>query len=219
VIEEDAEADAHPHATAAAYDSVAVRYARFVGDGLAGLPVDRAVLALFASLVGESGQREVADLGCGPGHLTAHLRGLGLQPFGVDLSSKMIELARASHSGLRFEVGSMATLEVPDHALGGVLSWYSLIHTPPQHLPHYLAEFHRVLTPGGHLLLAFFESDDDSVTTFDHRVAPAYRWPLQHLEALARTAGFRELVRISREPNDGERHRRGHLLMHRSNGG
>lgn len=215
MIDPDTEADASPHATAAAYDSVAVRYAEFVGDGLTGLPVDRAVLALFASLVGETGQRDVADLGCGPGQLTAHLRGLGLRPFGVDLSAKMIDLARAAHPGLRFEVGSMAALAVPDHSLGGVLSWYSLIHTPPEHLPHYLAEFHRVLTPGGHLLLAFFESDDDAVTTFDHRVAPAYRWPLRHLEALARTAGFSELARISREPHDGERHRRGHLVMRR----
>jgi hypothetical protein len=28
----------------------------------------------------------VADVGCGPGHVTAHLRGLGVDAFGIDLS-------------------------------------------------------------------------------------------------------------------------------------
>lgn len=52
----------------------------------------------------------VADLGCGPGKVTAHLAELGVPAFGVDLSPKMIELARQAHPGLHFEVGSMTSL-------------------------------------------------------------------------------------------------------------
>jgi trans-aconitate methyltransferase len=48
-----------------------------------------------------------ADLGCGPGRITAHLAGLGVSAFGVDLSPKMIGLARHAYPDLRFTEGSM----------------------------------------------------------------------------------------------------------------
>ncbi|WP_250907129.1 class I SAM-dependent methyltransferase [Nonomuraea sp. NEAU-A123] len=45
----------------------------------------------------------------------------------------------------------MAALNIADGVLGGALSRWSIVHTPPQELPAILAEFHRVLAPGGHL--------------------------------------------------------------------
>lgn len=56
--------------------------------------MDRAVLAGFAELVQAAGAGPVADLGCGPGRVTAHLDALGLPAFGVDLSPEMVALAR-----------------------------------------------------------------------------------------------------------------------------
>ncbi|MEU8580218.1 class I SAM-dependent methyltransferase [Streptomyces abikoensis] len=209
--------------TADAYDAVAVRYAEFVRDSLAALPLDRAVLAAFAELAltsrGGPGAGAVAgpvaELGCGPGHMTAHLRDLGLDAFGVDLSPVMIDLAREAHPDLRFAVGSMDALDLADGELSGILSWYSVIHTPPREIPSYFAEFRRVLAPGGHLLLAFFESEGGPVAEFDHKVTTAYRWPIDGLAGLARDAGFVEIGRMLREPRQDERYRRGHLLMRR----
>ncbi|MFJ4191025.1 class I SAM-dependent methyltransferase [Kitasatospora sp. NPDC089509] len=203
----------YPAATADAYDAVAVRYADLVRDGLARLPLDRAFVAAFADLVRDAGPAPVADLGCGPGYLTAALHEAGLEAFGLDLSPALVDIARRSHPRLRFEVGSMAALAAGDGTLGGVVSWYSLIHTPPEQLPSYLAEFRRVLAPGGYALLGFFESGGEPVTVFDHKVAPAYRWPLEALAALAGEAGLAEVARMLREPGEGERFRRGHLLL------
>ncbi|MDT7711983.1 MAG: hypothetical protein QOG46_672 [Pseudonocardiales bacterium] len=45
-------------------------------------------------------------------------------------------------------------------ALGGIVAWYSIIHTPPEELPVVFAEFHRVLAPDGHLLLTFQVGDE-----------------------------------------------------------
>jgi hypothetical protein len=104
---------------------------------------------------------------------------------------------------------------VPDGALAGVVAWYSLIHAAPGDLPAYFAEFARALAPGGFLLTAFFEAAGESVTEFDHKVAPAYRWPVDDLAALAAAAGFTEVGRMSREPDPGTRYRRGHLLLAR----
>ncbi|MFC8128767.1 class I SAM-dependent DNA methyltransferase [Streptomyces sp. NPDC057302] len=207
------ETSSHPGATADAYDAVAVLYADMARNALDELPLDRAVLAAFAELVLASGGGPVAELGCGPGQTTAHLRDLGLEMSGVDLSPAMIDLAREAYPGLRFEVGSMDALDLPDGKLNGVVSWYSVIHTPPGDLPPYFAEFRRVLAPGGHLLLGFFEAEGEPVTPFDHKVTTAYRWPIDDLAGLAREAGFSEVGRMLREPGEGERFRRGHLLM------
>ncbi|MBB0229118.1 methyltransferase domain-containing protein [Streptomyces calidiresistens] len=203
----------HLRATAQAYDAVAVRYAELVRDALDGLPLDRAVLAAFAELVRTAGGGPVADMGCGPGWVTAHLRDLGLDAFGIDLSPAMIALAREAYPDLRFEVGSMLAPGLADGRLRGIVSWYSLIHLPPPEVPSYLAGFRRMLAPGGHLLLGFFESGGGPVAAFDHKVTTAHRWPIDGLAASAREAGFVEIGRMLREPCEGERFRRGRLLM------
>ncbi|WP_271222550.1 class I SAM-dependent methyltransferase [Streptosporangium carneum] len=200
-------------ATAQAYDAVAGRYADFVRGELAQVPLDRAVLAAFAEFVRAAGAGPVAEFGCGPGRVTAHLRDLGLDVFGVDLSPAMIDLARRAYPDLSFEVGSMDALDLADGKLGGIVAWYSIIHTPPEELRSYFAEFRRVLAPEGHLLLAFFESEGGPVTVFDHAVTPAYRWPIDDLAELAREVEFVEVGRMLREPREGERFRRGHLLL------
>ncbi|WP_410668291.1 class I SAM-dependent methyltransferase [Amycolatopsis sp. cmx-4-68] len=198
--------------TAAAYDAVAVQYADFVRPIWDGDPLDRAAWAAFADFV--RGRGPVADLGCGPGHLTAHLRTLGLDAFGVDLSPAMVELARAAEPGMRFEVGSMADLDRPGSSLAGILSWYSMIHTPPAEVPGYFAEFTRTLAPGGHVLLGCFESGGAPVTEFDHKVTTAYCWPLDELAELAAAAGLVEVGRTYREPVEGERPlRQGRLFL------
>ncbi|MEU8630534.1 class I SAM-dependent methyltransferase [Amycolatopsis sp. NPDC048633] len=194
----------------AAYDAVAVQYAELVRDIWDGDALDRAAWAAFADFV--RGRGPVADLGCGPGHLTAHLRSLGLDAFGVDVSPEMVSLARAALPDLRFEVGSMAALDLPDASLAGILSWYSVIHTPPAEMLGYFAEFTRTLAPGGHVLLGCFEGA--SVTEFDHKVTTAYRWPLDELMALAAAAGLVEVGRMYREATEGERpFRQGRLLL------
>lgn len=210
-------------ATREAYDAAAPTYARLFRDTLRDSPLDRAFLGAFAEVVRASGNDRVADLGCGPGHVTAHLDELGLAVSGVDASPTMIELARQACPGLRFDVGSMAALDIADGVLGGVLSRWSVIHTPPVELPGILAEFHRVLAPGGHLLIGFWAHDDPSHPTqvFDHAVAPAYRWWPDHLAAMLRESGLAEVARMVREPQPTDRRQfqEVHLLARKARAG
>ena len=201
--------------TAAAYDAVADLYANLFRGELDRLPLDQAMLAAFAQYVRAAGGGLVAELGCGPGQTTGRLRDLGLDAFGIDVSPVMIELARREYPGLRFEVGSMDALDLADGALAGIVSWYSIIHAAPEDVPGYFAEFSRTLAPGGHVLVAFFESEGGPVTEFDHKVTPAFRWPIDDLAARARQARFAEVGRMLREPREQERFRRGHLLLRR----
>lgn len=191
-------------ATRAAYDTVADAYAaRFDGE-LVAKPLDRGMLDGFAELVRATGAGPVADIGCGPGRVTAYLSGLGLPVFGVDLSPGMIALARQSHPDLRFDVGSMLGLDLPDDSLGGVLAWYSTIHVPDERLPEAFTEFRRVLAPGGYLLLAFQAGDEPlrltealgrPVSLVFHR-----RQPGQVAELLGQ-AGLAVHARLLREPD------------------
>lgn len=203
-----------------AYDAAAPAYAQLFRDSLRDRPLDRAVLGVFAEEVRAGGNDQVADLGCGPGHVTAHLGELGLAAFGVDASPVMIESARQAHPGLRFDVGSMAALDIADGVLGGALSRWSIIHTPPPELPALLSEFHRVLAPGGHLLVGFSASDGPSHLTqsFDHTVALAYRWSPDHLAAMLRESGLVGVARTVREPRPTDRRqfREVHLLVRKT---
>jgi SAM-dependent methyltransferase len=151
--------------TRTSYDTVADSYADLLRDSLAEEPFQRGTLALFAELVRAEGNGPVADAGCGPGRLTAHLRDIGLDAFGIDLSPRMIEVARRDHPGVRFEVGSMTDLDLADRSLTGLLSWFSLIHVPDDAVPAILAEFRRVLRPGGPLLLGFHAGEGSRLKT------------------------------------------------------
>jgi SAM-dependent methyltransferase len=204
------------HDTRAAYDAVASLYAELFSNVLDVLPMERALLAAFAELVQAHNAGPVADIGCGPGHVTAHVHALGPATFGIDLSCEMIALARQAHPDLRFDVGSMSALDLADGVLGGILALYSVIHTQPRNLPVVFTEFQRVLAPGGHLLLGFFAGDDPLPQEFDHKVTLAYRWSPDSLADLLRQAGFVEVARLLREPREGERFQQAHLLVRKS---
>lgn len=196
------------HATRTSYDTVAANYAESQNDSLATRPLDRAMLAAFAELVRTADVGPVADIGCGPGHVTAHLASLGLTAIGIDLSPAMVALAGDAHPDLRFQVGTMAALDLPDGALGGILARYSIIHTPPEGLPGVFAEFHRVLADGGHVLLAFQVGDECRHIDFGygHPVSvDAYRLPPDRVATLLEQAGFTVTARLLCPPTGDEK--------------
>ena len=151
--------------TRASYDTVAVSYTDRIRGAIADDPYLRAALAVFAERVRSAGGGPVADVGCGPGHVTAHLHELGVDAVGIDLSPGMIEVARRDHPGLRFAVGSMTDLPLPDASVAGLLAWWSLIHVPDDEVPTVFEHFHRVVRPGGPVQLGFHVGDVSRLKT------------------------------------------------------
>ncbi|WP_062207175.1 class I SAM-dependent methyltransferase [Streptomyces sp. NBRC 109706] len=151
--------------TRASYDTVAADYAELRRGALAEQPWLRAALGLFAEQVSAAGGGRVADIGCGSGTVTAHLRTLGVDAFGIDLSPGMVETARRDHPGVRFDVGSMTDLTLPTGSLAGLLAYWSLIHLPDDEVPTVLDHFHRVLRPGAPLQLGFHVGDGSRLKT------------------------------------------------------
>ncbi|MHC3474498.1 class I SAM-dependent methyltransferase [Streptomyces sp. 7R007] len=204
-------------ATRTFYDAIAEDYAEMFDEEISAKPLDRAVMAAFAELVGAGG--EVGDLGCGPGRITGHLASLGLSVFGLDLSESMLAIARRENPHLRFVQGSMLELDLPDGSLAGVVSWYSSIHTPVDELPSLFAEFRRVLAPGGHLLLAFQVGDEPRrlEEPFGHPVVLDFRrWRPERMAGLLAEAGFAPVSRTVREPYANETTRQAALIVRRA---
>jgi SAM-dependent methyltransferase len=129
--------------SAGAYDALVASvlegfYARVTGEVAAAYP-----------------RGKLLEIGSGPGRLAVRLvrEAPGMTLTGVDISDAMVERAarRAAGAGLservRFKVGDVAAMPLPDGEFDGVVSTLSLHHWPEP--THGLAEIHRVLKPGG----------------------------------------------------------------------
>ncbi|MFD8735232.1 class I SAM-dependent methyltransferase [Streptomyces sp. NPDC059618] len=201
--------------TRAAYDDVVELYVSRFANRLETHPFSRNMIGTFAELVRATGNARAADVGCGPGHLTAMLHELGLDAFGLDLSPGMVAHARGAHPALRFDEARMEALPVADGALGGVLAHYSMIHTPPGDLPALLAEQVRVLAPGGLLLVSLFGTEGPEPVRFDHKVTPAYSWPVDRFADLLTGAGLTPFARLLHDPASERGFLDAHVLARR----
>jgi SAM-dependent methyltransferase len=91
------------------------------------------------------------DAACGTGRLTRDLADRGHRVIGVDSSPDMLDLARTWVPEGEFLAGDLHGLPVPDDHVDLVLCALALTHVPD--LGPVLAEFARVLRPGGQLVI------------------------------------------------------------------
>ncbi|WP_050564794.1 class I SAM-dependent methyltransferase [Salinispora arenicola] len=118
------------------YDRVADSYSDYTRVALAGEPYLLAALALFADLVHAAGGGPVADVGCGPGHVTAHLHKLGVDAFGVDLITAPLAFWSLIH--------------IPDDEIPAVLGHFRRVLRPdePLLLGFHVGDESRLKTEG-----------------------------------------------------------------------
>ncbi|GAB7182297.1 class I SAM-dependent methyltransferase [Kitasatospora sp. Ki12] len=199
------------------YDTVAEEYLGRIGGELAHKAVDRALLGV---VVEEAAGGVVADLGCGPGHVAGWLAGHGAEVVGVDLSPRMVELARREQPEATFRTGDLLALPAADGEFAAAVALYSVIHLEPDELAPAFAEVRRVLRPGGVLLVSFHLGDEvrRMEEWWGHRVDVDFHFLATDTVAghLA-GAGFTVEVRMERAglPEEAPT-RRGYLLARRA---
>jgi demethylmenaquinone methyltransferase / 2-methoxy-6-polyprenyl-1,4-benzoquinol methylase len=103
------------------------------------------------------------DLATGTGDIAFALAARGARVVGLDITLRMIELARAKHDrGLvRFLVGDMLALPFPSACFDIVTTGYGLRNVP--NLATAIDEIGRVLAPGGQLLSLDFNRPSNRV--------------------------------------------------------
>jgi ubiquinone/menaquinone biosynthesis methyltransferase len=118
---------------------------------------DRRWKRRLAALAGPAHGRRVLDLACGTGDIAFLLAGRGAVVVGLDLTMRMLEIARAkaprgqmSPGRIAFLAGDMTALPFSESRFDVVTTGYGLRNVPD--LPRAIAEARRVLAPGGVLL-------------------------------------------------------------------
>ena len=185
---------------AAAYDSWAETFAERTSQ----MPSELA--ALGERVLGRfSTSPRILDVGCGPGRDMAWFEARRATVVGIDVSSRMLELARARCSGelLRMD---MRTLKLPGRSVDAVWSIASLLHLPKASAAEALAEFRRVVKGGGVVVAAVkrgvgeqWEQVGEAPRRFFARYEP------DELDALLATAGLAcEELELSRSERGEE---------------
>ena len=173
------------------YDDVAEEYAVEFADELDKKPFDREILDQFAERL--AGKGLVYEVGCGPGHITQYLKDRGIDIVGTDISQGMVNEAARLHPEISFQRCDMLALNTPDSSLTGVVGFYSIVHIERDHIVDALREFHRVMKPGGLLLLSFHAGTGVLQREEWYRKKVAVTWTLVEAEEMSRylnMAGF-----------------------------
>ena len=108
----------------------------------------RGVVELLAPVPGE----RILDLGCGTGHLTAHIAESGAEVVGIDSSDDMVSVASQNYPNILFEVADARSLpydaEFDAVFSNAVLHWVR----PPEAV---IESVWRALRPGGRFVAEF----------------------------------------------------------------
>ncbi|MCG5054288.1 MAG: class I SAM-dependent methyltransferase [Myxococcales bacterium] len=137
-----------PASTQAYYDRFSASYERERHHGY-----HRLIDELEGELIERYGRnRDVFEAGCGTGLLLRDASRVARKAVGLDLSRGM--LATALQRGLKVVQGSVTAVPLPDASFDLVYSMKVLAHVPP--IREALAELSRLVRPGGHLLLEFY---------------------------------------------------------------
>lgn len=183
------------------YDAIAERYVELFADELDRKPFDRDLLdGLAARLTGT-----VADIGCGPGQIGRYLADRGIEMVGIDLSARMLDVARRANPGIRFEQADMRSLPFGDGELGGAVAFYSLIHLDD--IAPALDELHRVIRDRCVLCVALHAGEGGGHLDEWHGIAvdlDGWLWSLDALVAEVERAGFTIESAIERAPYETE---------------
>jgi ubiquinone/menaquinone biosynthesis C-methylase UbiE len=191
--------------TRKSFNLAAEKYYELFKDEMRQKKYDRVLLDEFARNF--DSDSIIFDVGCGPGHITSYLADKGLNILGIDISERCIEIARREHPKLRFRVMDMAKLDIADESIDGIVSFYSIIHTPKRFVHRLFHEFSRVLKEGGVILVVVKKGSTegyvDELLGFKTRLHFT-SFTEEEVGNYLRNSGFEAVFLEARQPYDFE---------------
>lgn len=160
-------------AQARAYDTIGARY----DEAFPHKDGQLAVVATMLERMDGSGAR-VLDVGAGTGLPTARqLVEAGSRVTGLDISSRMIEIARKNVPEAEFVHGDIVDMAAEEPRYEAVTAFFALLHLPRERIRTALRAIRDVLIPGGWFALGMVEADVDDV-------------PIAFLDSRIRVTGY-----------------------------
>src|ERR1043166_6988594 len=137
--------ESDPHGIRAFEHASWQRVATASGTTFAGAPRGFIEPLLDAACV--TARTRVLDVCCGPGLVAGAAAARGASVAGVDFSSAMLAVARATQPRVEFSQGDAEALPCADGCFDAVVANFGVHHVPRPTVA--LAEMHRVLAPAG----------------------------------------------------------------------
>lgn len=135
--------------------------------------------------------KKVLDVGCGPGHDTNYLRKRGIDCIGIDLSERMIEIARQNF-GKKFEIVDFFNLKFESNYFDGLWCSSVFVHVARKDLPKIVENFRKVLKNNGSLGIITVQRQKVTKNKNDTRAYIMYG--KKELEDRLRRDGYKILV-------------------------
>jgi len=182
------------------YDKIAQAYTKeFFED-----KVDIKYLDKFLSLLPL--RAKILDVGCGPGQFTKYFLEKGFYVEGIDLSTEMIKIAKATVPRGIFKKMDMRELDYPDESFDGLCAAYSLYHIPSKQTLITLKEFNRVLKPNGIMILMLQKGKGEGIMPepFDPKRKMFFKYfQEKEIKDLLKKSGFKIVYEAKRKPRSG----------------
>ncbi len=137
------------------YDKISYAYAAKFSE-----PSDH--IGDFLNLIPRGGR--IIDVGCGPGVDSEYMLTKGFEVVGIDLSLKMLKLARKKNPNAIFQQEDIREINFEQGTFDGILASYSLIHIPKKDIPNVLKTFFKILRPNGIICIGIQEGESREVS-------------------------------------------------------
>ena len=185
------------------YDETADHYSEMMESEIS-LPIYAESLERLRNHVSEL-DGAVVDTACGSGHMLSMYRSQFDSQrtlIGMDLSPRMVSIARTRlGQDTQIFVGDMRNLKnIESGFAAALLNWYAIHHLSLSGAREAIREWHRVLAPGGLLMVAAWEGAGE-IDYGESSDIVAFRYTGSELSALAGEAGF-NISRCTVEPVD-----------------
>ncbi len=133
---------------------------------------------LLEHLVGLYPQAKGLDVGCGRGEWLQLLQSVGIQGHGVDLDAGMLAACQAANFSVEQGDALDWLAAQPDNSLALISAFHVVEHLPFALVRQLVAEAHRVLLPGGLLIMETPNPENLSVGAHTFYMDPSHERPL-----------------------------------------
>ena len=115
-------------------------------------------------LVGDNAR--VLDLGCNAGYETRRMKNIGLNPVGLDFSSKSIEIAKDKNNDIEFYCDNMLNDLTYLGKFDGVIAIASIIHIDEKDLELCFKRIYDILNDNGYLFMVLRKEEGKLSTSY-----------------------------------------------------